>query len=43
VGELSEEEVLRRLGIDPATPLGERAAAMRAAGHTLPEYVLVEH
>jgi len=38
-GELTEEEVLHKLGIDPKT----RAAALRAAGYTLPAYELVEH
>jgi hypothetical protein len=43
VSEITEEEALIRLGIDPKTPLGEQAAALRAAGHTLPAYELVEH
>jgi hypothetical protein len=41
-GAITEEEALRRLGIDPATPLGERAEALRAAGHTIPKYEPVE-
>jgi hypothetical protein len=32
------DELLTKLGIDPATPLGEMAAALRAAGHNVPKY-----
>jgi hypothetical protein len=37
------DELLRKLGIDPSIPLGEQAAALRAAGHVVPKYEPVEH
>jgi hypothetical protein len=40
---ISEAEALTALGIDPQTPLGQRAAALRAAGHVVPKFEPVEH